>query len=656
MKLTDLKGLGEKKKEILNSQDIYSIGDLIERLPVRYEDRSNKAYISQCIDGMKYFMELKVIKISRTYFYGKSKTVSRVKAGDGIDDINLIWYNDRFSSRNLQEGESYKFFGQYSAKNKALLNPKFTNLRDDSIGGIYPIYSLKKGISQKDYHSYLKQALDKEYLDDYFDFSSYNFFDRDNLYKNIHLPDSYASLIKAKISLAARNLFLDRLLNYQYRSKINQEYISFKNQDYDKILLDKLPFKLTDSQKSALEEIKSDMAANSRMNRILIGDVGSGKTVLAILSAFIAVKNAYQVAFMAPTEILAIQHYKNFKNLLEDLGLSVNLLLGSTSSKDRACIYDDSKTGRIDILFGTHSLFQDKLEFKNLGLVILDEQQRFGVIQRKKLSDKGLSPDILLLSATPIPRTMALLAYKDLGVSYIEGLPEGRQEIVSYLVSLNQEKKFIDFAHKQVEDGRQVYIIASRVEEDDQLESVERLYPRLKKYLKDVNIDILHGKMTWEEKVKKQTLFLEKKIDILIATSIVEVGIDVKNANTIIIYDAWQFGLSQLHQLRGRVGRGPYKSYCFFVGREADNEKLSFIVNNRNGFEIAAKDLELRGSGKIYGPNQSGFMEEDSLILPKEILERVDMMVEDVIAKGMDHKLREKIDAAMKKFDEIILN
>ncbi|MFM1539426.1 DEAD/DEAH box helicase, partial [Helcococcus bovis] len=556
----------------------------------------------------------------------------------------------------------YKFFGYYDSQKKALINPIISNIEDDKIGGITPIYSLLKGISQKDFIKYKDIVFSSNYyINDYIndlELSKYNLISLSDTLRYLHKPISNLNLYKAMYSNNLRNIYLEKLANKIYFDNQIDKFIKFNDIDLN-LILNSLSFKLTNSQKKALEQIKENMISEKRMNRIVIGDVGSGKTIVAILSAIVAIKSKYQVAFMAPTELLARQHYENYKSFFEKLEIKSSLLTGSFSEKEKKEIYEKLKNNEIEIIFGTHSLFQEKIEFNRLGFVIMDEQQRFGVYQRKMLSDKGYYPDMLLLSATPIPRTMALSLYNNLDISYIDELPKNRLPIKSYLTTIYQEMKFMDFAYKQVQEGKQVYVVVSRVEyEDDQLESVEGLYKKLKKYFNDkVNIDILHGKMTAEEKKINQSKFLNKEIDILIATSIIEVGIDVPNANTIIIYDANQFGLSQLHQMRGRVGRSGIQSYCFFVVKDKKylTEKLEFIASNNDGFSIASKDLEIRGSGDVYGQNQSGFIDFDnSFYFNEELIKNAEKMIEDT--NEINDDLKNIIYEKIKNLEKVILN
>lgn len=661
MKLTDIKGIGRKKEESLKSLGICSIEDLIYYLPYRYEDRSKLTEVTQAIDETKHYFELQTINTPKTYFYAKNKSITRLRAFDNSSEVNIVWYNDRFTARSIQANTIYKYYGLYDAEKNAIINPIISKITDLSIGGISPIYKSVKGISNKEIIKYKDNLFEKElYLDEYLSESiirKYSLFNLDEMLKNLHRPSDNLSLYKALYTYNFRNIFLDKLANKIYMQTMDQDHIQFSNIDLASII-NGLDFELTRSQKYAIDEIISDMTSAKRMNRILIGDVGSGKTIVAILSALLAIKNGYQVAFMAPTEILAIQHFEKYKKFIESLDFTPSLLTGSSKTNTKNTVYNDLKSGDIDIIFGTHSLFQEKISFNNLGLIITDEQQRFGVFQRKKLADKGLYPDILLMSATPIPRTLALSFYNNLDITFMEGLPKNRLPIKSFLTSIYKEKDFIDFAKNQVDMGYQVYCVVSRVEEDENLESVDRLYDKLNKYFKgSVKLDKLHGSLSHEEKETVQYKFASGAIDILVATSIIEVGIDVPNANTIIIYDANQFGLSQLHQIRGRVGRSSIQSYCFFVlnDRIVQNEKLEFITNTLDGFEIAKKDLEIRGQGDIYGKSQSGFIEVDNpFTYNEEMLKNINKLVDDT--DDINPTLSKIIDKKLKLLNEIILN
>lgn len=661
MKLRDIKGIGPKKEKKLNELGIYTLDDLVNYFPKRYEDRSNKTKVVDAIDGNKAYFELTIKTQFRTYFYARNKSVSSLKAFDDTGEINIIWYNDRFSGKSLIANNVYKIYGVYNADKKAIINPIVSKIYDDEIGGITPIYSVNKTISSKDIKKYINFIFDNNYkIDDYLDnkiLEKENILSLSDTIYQLHKPENSISLYKAFYSINLRNVLIEHLSYKLLDRKKEDKYIKFSSYSLDNII-NKLKFDLTDSQEKVIKEIFSDMTANKNMNRIIIGDVGSGKTIVAILCAILAIKNGYQVAFMAPTEILASQHYSNYRDFLEQNNIHSNLLLGNTSSSDKKKIYKGLNNGDIDIIFGTHSLFQDKISFNKLGLIIIDEQQRFGVYQRKRLFNKGENPDTLLLSATPIPRTLALALYKNLDISFMDALPKNRLTIKSYLTTIYKEQDFMNFAYHQIKEGRQVYVIASRVEEDEELESIKLLYNKLNKYFnKKINIDYLHGKMSTEEKIEKQNLFVNNVTQMLIATSIVEVGVDVPNASTIIIYDAQQFGLSQLHQMRGRVGRGKYQSYCFFVVRDNKYliDKLKFITNSLDGFEIAKKDLEIRGAGSMYGTEQSGNIDiENYFMINESLIETVNRISQNIDLE--DKKIRELIDKNVEKLIKVILN
>lgn len=667
MDLKQIKGIGPKKLEYLSKMMIKSVDDLKTYLPNYYENRSILNKLATALDGEKQYFELEIISQVKTYFVKKNMTITRVKAKDDTQDVNLIWYNDRFSAKNLIKGKVYKFFGYYNKEKKSMSNPIFCKLNEDMIGGIYPIYSVIKGISKKELIKYKDELFKLESINsDYFSdniLEKFSIYRLDDLYRKLHRPRNFFELYKARESLIIRENVINQLASFENKVD-SKDFIKFKKVSLDDVF-ENLEYELTDDQNSAFRDIYIDMTSKKRMNRILIGDVGSGKTIVAILAAITCMKNGYQVAFMAPTEILARQHYDNYKKLFSQLAIKSSLLIGSTKLSERKLIYENLRNNQINIIFGTHSLFQNQVIFGNLGLVVTDEQQRFGVFQRKLMSDKGNSPDLLLLSATPIPRTLALTLYKDLDLSIIESMPKNRKKILSYLVTQAYEKRFVEFAKSKLEEGRQIYVVCPRVTDDEEIEvnSVETIYKRYKKFFKDdFIVDILHGQMTAEEKEIKQKLFFSKKIDVLISTTIIEVGIDVKNASVMIIYDANFFGLSQLHQLRGRIGRGSYQSYCIFVAsknREND-EKLKFIEKCHDGFEIAKKDMELRGAGDRFGLYQSGFSENKEINIYDHKLMEISDKIFNYMVKNqqlLENKLlKKKVDEKLSAYQKIIMN
>lgn len=667
MKLTQIKGIGPKKAEYLSKMMIESVEDLRNYLPNYYENRSILNKLATALDGEKQYFELEITGAVKTYFVKKNMTITRVTAKDDTDNVNLVWYNDRFSAKNLLKGQVYKFFGYYNKEKKSMSNPIFCKLNEDIIGGIYPIYSVIKGISKKEFIKFKDEMFKAQAsVDDYFSkdlLDEFSLYSLGNLYKVLHRPDNYFDLYKAKNSYLIRQYVISKLAN-SLNKEDNQDYIEFDDISLEEVI-NGLDFILTKDQDEAFRDIKIDMTSKKRMNRIIIGDVGSGKTIVAVLAVILAIKNGYQVAFMAPTEILARQHFDNYKDFLLQFGIESDLLIGSTKSSDRELIYRDLKSKKLNIIFGTHSLYQEKVVFNNLGLVVTDEQQRFGVFQRKLISEKGKSPDLLLLSATPIPRTLALTMYRDLDFSIIESMPHNRKKIESYLVTRSYEKRFVEFAKKNLLEGRQVYVVCPRVFEDGELDinSVESIYIRYKKFFKnDFVVDVLHGQMTAEEKEEKQNLFFNGKIDVLISTTIIEVGIDVKNATLMIIYDANYFGLSQLHQLRGRIGRGSHQSYCIFVAskNKEDDEKLKFIEKCDNGFEIAKKDMELRGAGDRFGFYQSGFTDSSEIdIYDTKLINISNEIFNYLLEKdelSNNKLLKSKVENKLLEYQKIIMN
>lgn len=666
MKLEDIKGLGPKKLEKLKDLGIYDIKDLKSYMPRSYEDRSKKILLSQCHDMDKHYFELEITSSPKTYFFKRNMSTTRLTAKDESARVNLVWYNDRFSPQALKPGNTYKIFGIYDKEKNSISNPIFSNLDDDYIGGIYPIYSLVKGLNKKDFIKFKNQAFEKdssrmEYLPEDI-LKDYGLMDYDQSLEVLHRPQTYFDLYQAKKSLFTRQMLVEA-----YASRLEEKdaggCIVFDRVNMEKTIRS-LTFNLTEDQLKVFSDIYGDMVSEKRMNRIVIGDVGSGKTIVAILSAIVALKSSYQVVFLAPTEILAIQHFNNYKAMIEGLGYHPLLLTGSTPDKERDMIYKDLEGTSGQLVFGTHAVFQEKVKFKKLGLVITDEQQRFGVYQRRLMVDKGKSPDNLLLSATPIPRTLALTMYKDLDLSIINCLPMNRKPIKSYQVTFKQEKSFVDFALDQVDKGHQVYVVVPRVYDDeDQYNSLEKIYKGYKSYCKTrAKVSFLHGKLTNEEKTSIQEKFVHGEIDILVATSIIEVGIDVKNATCMIIYDANMFGLAQLHQLRGRIGRGDNKSYCFFVTSEdkRDEEKLRYIVDHSNGFDIAKKDLELRGAGDRMGIYQSGFISDEiTKLYDQSLYEKVDSILDRLLKDNYHEKSKDfmdLLDYKLIEYRKIIMN
>lgn len=610
MDLLDLKGIGPKKKDTLRKLNIYTVADLYNYYPTSFEDRTNKLSVVDANPHMKYYFIWKITSTSNQ-IRTKRGIISYLFALEekSGQKIKIIWFNDRFSQQKLKIYESYKFFTKVSYENGIYqaVNPIFCDLDDQEIGNIIAIYPLTSGINQKQLSKFIFEALknfdsDEEIFDKRI-LEKISFKSKYENLNEIHFPSDKDRLMQAKSQTKISD-FVKELIYIDYINKQLQATQEL-NLIYDlDIILDHLDFKLTRSQLISLKEILADANKKVLMNRLLIGDVGSGKTIVAILAMIVFAKNGYQAAMMVPTEVLAIQQYEKNLSLIEGFDLKFALLTGSSKNKD--AIKAKLNNGEIDIVIGTHALIQEDVSFKDLRFVVNDEQHRFGVGQRQALGQKGTKVNYLTMTATPIPRTISIRISKILDLSMINELPKGRKPITTKIVSEVMEKALFDQINHNLQAGRQVYVVSNNIDADDK-NSVENLYKRYKKIFKSKNVKKLHGNMKAKEKDKTLKDFADGKIDILISTTVIEVGIDVANANTMVIYNANHFGLSSLHQLRGRVGRGVYDSFCYLVSKNVDNNsKLNILVNNENGFDIAKKDFDLRGGGKILSAIQHG--------------------------------------------------
>ena len=610
MDLLDLKGIGEKKKAVLRKLGIYTVSDLYNYYPISFEDRSHKTNVLKANPNKKSYFEWKIVSKSYqnrtrvgmiTYLFALEESTNQ--------KIKIIWFNDRFSHQKLKMGETYKFYCKVNNENGVYetINPLFCELDDGQIGNIIAIYPLTKGINQKQLSGFIKEGLknfdnDEEIFNNNILKKFYFNKKLENL-NQIHFPSKKENLMAAKSQIKIMD-FVKELIYIDYINKRLQRNQNL-NLEYDlDYILNNLDFKLTRSQLISLKEILQDSNKNQLMNRLLIGDVGSGKTIVALIAMIIFAINGYQAAMMVPTEVLAIQQYEKNLDLIRKFGLNLGLLTGSQKNKDE--IKEKLANGEIDIVIGTHALIQEDVVFKDLRFVVNDEQHRFGVGQRQALGQKGEKVNYLTMTATPIPRTISLRLSKILDLSMINELPKGRKAITTSVITEPMEETLFYEINKNLDDGRQIYIVSNNIDADDQ-NSVENLYKRYKKQFKYRIVKKLHGDMKSIDKEKTLKDFANGKIDILISTTVIEVGIDVANANTMVIYNANHFGLSSLHQLRGRVGRGPYDSFCYLVSKNADSmAKLNILVNNENGFDIAKKDFDLRGGGKILSSIQHG--------------------------------------------------
>lgn len=677
MDVTCIKGVGPKKAKLLNKLNIFTVRDLLYYFPRGYEDRSELKRIHEVSDGEAAYLELKIVSTPRFYYIRKGQTLLRVQSEDASGECEILWFNNRYIFNTLEVGKTYKFYGKISEKKKKMLvNPIFETLESDKIGAIVPLYTVTKGLTENEMRKFLRSAweLAGEDIDEAFPLwvrEKYGLEETASSIRTLHFPKDMESLRRARSTLKFRELAVLRLALTTMRSHNAMEKgIAFHLDRRMEKAIEGLPFTLTSSQRVVYDQVAQDLSEDGQTNRLIQGDVGSGKTVIAILAMILSSYSGYQSAFMAPTEILAHQHFENHKGFLESLGISSCLLTSGTTKKEREAILRSLAEGTVDTVFGTHALIQSDVEFCNLGLVITDEQHRFGVHQRTMLTKKGQVPNTLVMTATPIPRTLALILYGDLDISTIDELPPNRQAIETYVMTMAKEERVASFAIQQLEQGNQCYIVCPLVEDSEtlSLESIESLYERLRKtYYKNYNLEVIHGKLSSQAKKEIMDRFKNNETQILLATTVIEVGVDVPNANIMVIYNAERFGLAQLHQLRGRVGRGEDVSYCILmVGKNTPTsyERMKAIKGTRDGFVIAQKDLELRGSGDIYGVRQHGIPQFKiaNLYDDLDILERVDELCRHLWDQNLflGNKdfifLKKEVEDAVKSFQNVILN
>ena len=613
MELNNLKGIGPKKIGLLNKLGINKVEDLVNFYPFRYEliKRSN---VNELNDNDKIIMDGVVETIPNVFHFNRKMDKMSFKLNSGTNLFNIVIFNRGFLKANLKIGTSITVIGKYDKRHNTIVTSeiRFGQILKERIE---PIYHSTYGISGKNIALYINEALKSnysviDYIPDYLK-EKYNFLDKEKSINILHNPTDLLELKKARTRFKYEELFLFMLkMNYLKNNK-NKLGLS-RNVKYEEIekFIDTLNFTLTTDQLKAVQDIYNDLNNKYRMNRLLQGDVGSGKTIVAIISMYINYLSGYQSALMAPTEILAIQHYENIKKLFKNYNINIALLTGKLKAKEKKELYSKLENGEIDFIIGTHALISEGVKYKNLGLVITDEQHRFGVNQRSNLKNKGITPDILYMSATPIPRTYAITLYGDMDLSNIKTLPNGKKEIITSLKKESEIKDVLNDMYNELSNNHQVYVIAPLIEESEKsdLENVYELETKMNKaFGKLYKIGILHGKMTNEEKDSVMNDFKDNKINILISTTVIEVGIDVKNATMIVIFDAFRFGLSALHQLRGRVGRNELQSYCILVSNR-ETERLNILTKTNDGFKISEEDFLLRGSGDLFGLRQSGDM------------------------------------------------
>lgn len=608
MQLKDIKGVGEKTVEILNRLNINNVNDLIEHYPFRYEVLKqtslyeDKVIVSGIIESTVTLNFFK--KINKLSF--KLNTNNRL--------VNVVIFNRGFLKNNLFISKGVTVIGKYDEKTNTITASDIKLFMLGNKEEIEPIYHSVKGINSKSLNKIINTALKNNEVIDYipkYISDKYNFVDKKSALNIIHNPKDLNNINEAIKRCKYEELFLFMLKINALKKRNNSLNIGYKKDlDMDKIneFINNLPFNLTTDQSNALNDIFDDLKSEKRMNRLLQGDVGSGKTIVSVISMYALFLCNYQSALMVPTEVLAKQHYANIKELFKDYNINVELLVGSMKKKEKEEVYERIQSGESNIIIGTHAIITDDIIYNNLGLVITDEQHRFGVNQRNSLRNKGNLPDVLYMSATPIPRTYALTIYGDMDISIINSMPNGRKKIITKVVDTKDIKKVLYKIKEELDNNHQIYIVSPLIEEaDDEEEDIQKLEKKFKLAFKNYNIRILHGKMTSKEKDKIMADYINKKIDILISTTVIEVGVDVKNATMIVIFDAYKFGLATLHQLRGRVGRNSYQSYCVLVTNK-DSKRLNIMEEVSDGFILAEEDLKLRGHGDLFGVKQSGDM------------------------------------------------
>lgn len=620
-----VKGIGPKKADKLNKLGIFTLKDLLYYFPRQFEDRNNLKKIAQLEDDEKVTIKA-VISSINTFSPKEGMTLTKIDVKDETGSAKLVFFNKSYIKNTFRPGDSILVFGKVKKKfnNLELTSCELEYLTNSpkNTCRFMPVYQLTYGVTNKEIMSIIRTVLeDKELIiQEYMPkriIEKYRLCNIDFAVRNIHSPSNKESLKIALYRIVFEELLILQLGLFVFKSGRNKEDgIKFEISKDLKNIISSLPFKLTKAQNRALDEIIQDMDSDKIMNRLVQGDVGSGKTVVALLALANCVLNGYQGALMAPTEILAGQHYISLTESLKDFGINLGLLIGSLTKKQKDTVLEQIKNNEIDILIGTHALIEDKVEFNNIGLVITDEQHRFGVMQRSKLSMKGANPDILVMTATPIPRTLALILYGDLDISIIDELPPGRQPIETLAIEKNKrDRAYNNLVRREVEAGRQVYIVCPLVEESEAIEAksaVELVEELRAEYFKDLRLGLLHGKMKSSEKDEVMGRFKNKEIDILVSTTVIEVGVNVPNATLMIIENAERFGLAQLHQLRGRVGRGSHKSYCVLIydsKTEVCRQRMAIMEETNDGFKISEKDLEIRGPGEFFGTRQHGLPE-----------------------------------------------
>ena len=663
-----LPGIGPKKAELFARLGVRTLGELVRFFPRDYEDRTRLLPVASLeVDTPACFLAT-VVTEPHTHRIpkggGRATEITKLTVADHTGRLNLTFFNASFSVQRLHRGESYCFYGTVTGDylGYAMVNPQFEPL--DATGGvtrsIVPIYPLTAGLSSRQVAQAVQHALERVALPETLPerlHRDYDLCGAEEAYRQIHEPRSMEALEAARRRLVFEEFFHFSLALALMRTRRTVQHTAPYDTRRAAPFFAALPFRLTGAQQRAIDEIFEDFRRGVPMSRLVQGDVGSGKTMVAAAAACCAAKNGAQVALMAPTELLARQHYERLAPMLGALGISCGLLVGSMTPKQKAQCREALQAGTIDLIVGTHALFSEATVFKRLGLVIADEQHRFGVAQRAALLRKGEQPHLLIMSATPIPRTLALFLYGDLDVSVIDELPPGRQQVDTFLVDERYRRRLNAFIRKQADEGHQVFIVCPAIEENgtDDLKAAEQWAQTLQEQVfPQLRVALLHGKMRGAEKEAVMQAFAEGEYDLLVSTTVIEVGVDVPNATLMVVENAERFGLSQLHQLRGRIGRGSAKSYCVLVSETRSDEtrkRLKALCATSDGFRIAEEDLQQRGPGDFFGSRQHGLplFRLGGLVRDMSILRDAQNAAAELLASGetLTEALRAQVDALL---------
>ena len=668
MRLSTLRSIGEKREKDFNKLGIYEVEDLVRFYPRAYLDLTERSSLRTSYHNDMVLVACEVTRVMPVNYGNRRKMVKAFCSQDGFP-FTVVWFNQPYVAQKLKAGE-YLFYGRVQNKfgQVSLVNPTFEELdKNYRLKGIVPVYSLKGTLSQKIVRAAVKEALQKCDLSTVIPWQIVNKYDLpplDRAYYAIHNPTSQKAKDEASERIALEEYFVlisafkiikggkeeVRLHNYTVTAKEVKEFST------------RFGFEFTDGQKQAVNAIFENLYEPTRMNRLVQGDVGSGKTAVALCGIFMAVRSGYTAAYLSPTEVLAAQNYAVLQRYFPDY--RVGYLAGGMTAKEKRELKTKLKNGEIDILCGTHAIFQGDVEIPKLSFIVCDEQHRFGVAQRNALAEKGEGVDMLVMSATPIPRTLSLIFYGDLDVTTITDKPKARQEISTSIIPESKYDDMLEYVRRETSAGKQAYFVCAKIDDDEEgsIMSVTELHEELKNRLPTVRFGLLYGRMKDKEKAEIMSAFKAGEYDCLVSTTVIEVGVDVPNATIMIIYNAERFGLSQLHQLRGRVGRGAEKSYCFLLmGADGDvaRERLTTLKDNTDGFKIAEKDLEMRGSGDFFGTRQSGKMLSDikNLRYPTQVIFAAKRLSDDAFdGNYADERLRM---SALKKYDslkDVVLN